>query len=397
MEWLYSAVVRSVEKGRRELLNSTRLNIRAEMEQAYLNYLEENLLCAAGLKRKIARRLRTRHPNLTRRFRELIIKMTDLKNPTVVKASRLLIKDAAALDVFGLLRNFPGRYFEAADANQTRFIRSQLKPVYKGNRFHTAHKRATVNALIKEFAEVYNQLMLACRDHAEEFYDSVESMQESIKTRAAFENKPLSLLYRADFFRACKNAVREYKTTGDACVIHRFIEKIVSASSRDIERLLMQGESRLLPREGLELQARTIEGIRFSVRAWNDKKQTRRLHICIPVERRGGNYTTGLPKQPCLTPRQVRSLRYRITTDAGASWRELAARLRRDGPKRFLIEFEDTCAPPMAGELEGILYDKSRSEPGNVNRLRSNTYVFAIPDGRDLADLIAAQKAKVQP
>jgi len=396
MEWLYSAVVRSVEKGRRELLNATRLNIRAEMDQAYLNYAEENLLCAAGLKRTIARRLRTRHADLTRRFREMIMKMTDLKNPTVVKASRLLIKDAAVLDVFGLLCNFPGRYFEAADANQTRFIRSQLKPVYKGNRFHVAHKRATVNALINEFADVFRQLMLACRDYAEEFYDSVESMQESIKTRAAFENRPLELLYRVDFFQACKNAVREYKTTGDAGVVHRFIEKMVSASSRDIEKLLMQGESRLLPRGGLELQARIIEGIRFSVRAWDDKKQTRRLHICIPVERQGGNYITGLQKQPCLTPRQIRSLRYRITTDAWVSCRDIAARLRRDGQERFLIAFEDTCIPPMAGELEGILYDKTRGEPGPENRLCSNTYAFAIPDGRDLADLIAAQKAMVQ-
>lgn len=392
---LYSAVVRSIDKERRELLNSTRLNIRAEMDKAYLNYVEENLLCAAGLKRTMAQRLRTRHADLTRRFREVIIKMTDLKNPTVIRASMLLIKDAAVLDVFGLLRNLPGRYFNAPDAHQTRFIRSQLKPVYKGNRFHVAHKRATVNALIKEFADVYKQLMRACQGYAEEFYDGVESMQESIKARAAFENRPMRLLYRADFFQACRNAVREYKSTGDTDVIRLFIEQRVSAASRDIDKLLAHGESRLLPQGGLELQARVIEGIQFSVRAWDDKKQTRRLHICIPVERNGGNYITGLPDHPCLTPRRMRSLGYRVTTDAWASWREIAARLRRDGQGRFFIAFEDTCHPPVAAELEAILYDKTRGEPGPKNNLRSTTYVFAIPDSKELADLIAAQKATV--
>ncbi len=396
MERLYRAVMRSVDKERRGLLNATRLNIRAEMDKAYLNYVEENLLCAAGLKRKMAQRLRTRHAELTRRFTEVLMKMTDLKNPTVVRASMLLIKDATVLDVFGLLGNFPGRYFEAPDANQTRFIRSQLKPVYKGNRFHVAKKRANVNALIKEFADVYKQLMRACRGYADEFYDGVESMQESIKSRAAFENRPMRLLYRADFFQACGNAVREYKSTGDTDVIRLFIEKRVSAASRDIDRLLARGESCLLPCGGLELQARVIEGIRFSVRAWDDRKQTRRLHICIPVERNGGNYITGLPYYPCLTPRQIRSLSYRITTDDWASWRDIAARLRRDGEGRFFIVFEDTCDPPMAAELEGILYDKTRSEPDQKNKLRSTTYVFAIPDSRELADLIAAQKTTVR-
>jgi hypothetical protein len=393
MERLYRAVVRSVDARRRELLNAAPINIRAEMDKAYLNYVEENLLCAAGLKRKMARRLRAERGDLTRRFKEAMMKMTDLKNPTVVRASRLLIKDAAVIDLFTLLRNLPGRYFEAPDANQTRFIRSQLKPIYKGNRFHVASKRAAVTALIKEFADLYDQLMRACRDYAAEFYADLESMQESIKSRAAFENRPMSLLYRADFFQACRGAVREYKATGDADVIRRFVEKRVSASSRDIDRLLVGGESRLLANGGLELQARVIEGVRFSVRAWNDKKQTRRLHICIPVERSGGSYITGLPDHACLTPRQVRSLSYRITTDNWASWRDIAARLRRDGKGDLFITFEDACDPPLAGELEGILYDKARGEPGPGNSLRSACYVFAIPDSREMADLIAVPTA----
>ena len=80
----------------------------------------------------------------------------------------------------------------------------------------------------------------------------------------------------------------------------------------------------------------------------------------------------------------------------GRRWREIAARLRRDGEGRFFIVFEDTCDPPMAAELEGILYDKTRGEPDQKNKLRSTTYVFAIPDSRELADLIAAQKATVR-
>src|SRR5205823_6158681 len=147
-------------------------------------------------------------------------------------------------------------------------IRKHLNPVVKGNRFQVASKQAIIESLIEEFARVYRELIDACGSLAREFYGGRRSMQESIKSRAAFENQPISLLYRKSVYKKLEKAVANYKATGNAGIFHETIDGTITASLRRVDGLLVQGTSRRMKDGGFELQRRTIDGVNYSIRAW---------------------------------------------------------------------------------------------------------------------------------
>jgi hypothetical protein len=149
-------------------------------------------------------------------------------------------------------------------------VLTHLRPIYKGNRFHVAKKKAKVEALAKEFANVYHELMNFCDAH---------SMQASIVARAEFENEPIDALYSSTLYEDLNRTVADYKLTGRVEIIRDAIDSRIARSLRSVDGLLAQGETRRLPDGGIETQIRTIAGVRYSVRAWNDRSQRRRLHV----------------------------------------------------------------------------------------------------------------------
>jgi len=117
---------------------------------------------------------------------------------------------------------------------RNRFVRL-LKPIFKGNRFHIAKKRAAVKALIGEFDQTYRELMRAAGVFANEFYGSAGKMQRSIIDRAAFENRPIEL-YRTTLYREFDETIAQYKSTGDVEIIRALVEEKIQTSLRRRER-----------------------------------------------------------------------------------------------------------------------------------------------------------------
>jgi hypothetical protein len=196
-----------------------------------------------------------------------------LRNPSSAKRDRYLIEGVAVLDVFQLLAGFPGIYFDGANRNPAKSIRALLAPIYKGNRFHIAKKKAAVTAAIKEFATAYRDVMTAAESFAEEFYSDVAAMKASIRARAEFENKFSPLLYWHDYVDTALKSITEFKQTGDLGIIRDLVDRRVSASLRNIDALLAQGEFARMTGGGFEIEMRSISGINYSVRAWNDDTQ----------------------------------------------------------------------------------------------------------------------------
>src|SRR5258708_32484327 len=92
---------------------------------------------------------------IARRFAKVVLKMARMKNWGKVNIGARPVATVSALDIFHLFQVFPSIYFAAPHRNHTAKIRANLKPVLKGNRFQVAGKKAMVESLIKEFAEVY--------------------------------------------------------------------------------------------------------------------------------------------------------------------------------------------------------------------------------------------------
>jgi hypothetical protein len=385
---IYRAILRSVSIEKRERLNAKPINLTFEMERAYQKYLQVKMLGATGLKAEVAERIQADHPDLACRFTEIVVKMAGLKNQGVVNAGKAPVAAVSVLDIFHLLQTYPAIYFAKRSADHTTEILAALRPIFKGNRFQIASRRAAVESLAREFATAYDELMRACESLATEYYDDHQSMREAIKARAAFENEPINLLYRVNVYKEFEQAVRAYKATGDTSVFRESIDRKVSASLRSVDALLAQGTSRRMSDGGFEVERRTIDGINYSVRAWNDERQTRRLHVSLTVVRDGDVYITSLPGNPRFSEWQIRSLRYRYTTNGWATSNEVRARLREDRRAHLIIDFEDIHTFPQIGRLAGVFCIRGRCDFGLCDRVTTfGEYTFAIPDQRELMQL----------
>jgi len=390
---VYRRILRSTRPALRQRFNAKWINIPAEMQKAYRRHLEINLLRAAGLKPEVAGELQIDHRELTGRFTDLVLKMSVLKNAGNVSVTKSVVAEVSVLDVFNLLGNFPRAYFADPNAPHRADIRKLLRPVFKGNRFHIQKRKAAVRLLVDEFANLYPELMNVCGEYTTEYYGGVKGMQASITARAAFENQPLDALYCQPLYRDISRAIVACKSSGNAAIIRNMIDRRIAVSLRNVNALLAQGESRRLLDNGIELEMRTIDGIRYSVRAWYDEEQTRRLHVSIPVVREGEHYSSLGPNPGRLTPRQIRMVRYRFTTDGWKSFSEISAQLTRDSHAGMVIQFEDICSFPLVGTLQGYCYLAKPNElaPGNPKRGRGG-YAFAIPDKQELIGMVTGPR-----
>ncbi|HEU4434480.1 MAG TPA: hypothetical protein VFR51_13940 [Pyrinomonadaceae bacterium] len=262
---MYRRLLRATDPSTRERFNAKWVNVSSEMDRAYRKHLDVQLLCAAGLKPRIARQICADHPELARGFAEVLLEMAALKNQGSACVARRVVEDVAVLDIFNLLRWSPRDHFSGRPCYLKR-----LRPVYKGNRFQIARKKEKVNALARRFASAYRELMTMCAEH-----------RDSIIARAEFENEPIDALYCSTLYEDLNRAIAKYKSTGNGEIIREAIDSRVARSLRSVDGLLAQGSSRRLPDGGLETQIRTIDGIRYSVRAWNNRRQTRKVRQVI--------------------------------------------------------------------------------------------------------------------
>ena len=389
---IYRKLLRNVPESDWKKFNLELLDIRAAMAQAYGKYLQVQLLCAAGLKTEVARRIQAEHYDLASRFADLIVEMAALKNRGALSVAKSVVEDVAVLDVFNLLGTMPQFYFANPAADHRAFIYDQLKPILKGNRFHRARKEIVVKTLVDRFAGLYREVMGVCREYAPVFYGDFTNMQASISARAGFENEPLEYLYSLKLFQELNQASANYRSTGNARILREAIDERIAASMRSVDGLLRQGSSRRLASGGIEIEMRTIAGVNYSVLCWNDDKQTRLLHIGIPAEIEHGHYLTSAPGVPRLSKRQIELLRYRFSTDCWKTCREAKARLVHDERDGLIISFSVPCKFPLVGRLEGAFC----ISPGNPLDLAdparlSKGYVFAIPDKQDLTSMLAGE------
>jgi len=275
---MYRRLLRSTGGERRERLNAKWINVSNEMDQAYEKHLRVKLIAAAGIKSDLARLMAAQNPEVTARFTKVLLQLSALKNAGSVCVARRVVQDVSVVDVFNLLANAPREYFGKRGLSPESVVK-QLKPIYKGNRFHVAKKKEIVGSLAREFVNVYAELIQVCLEYLDDYYDDRVAMVESITARAAFENEPLDQLYSYSLYERLNSAIAEYKSTGSVDSIREVIDTSVARSLRSVDGLLAQGDSRPLEDGGIELERRTIRGISYSVRAWNDHVQTRKLHV----------------------------------------------------------------------------------------------------------------------
>jgi hypothetical protein len=127
-------------------------------------------------------------------------------------------------------------------------------------------------------------------------------MRASIAARASFENEPIDALYCHSLYQRLNEAIADYKASGKTAYISDVIDATVARSLRSVDGLLAQGDSRMLDDGGIEIERRTLRGVTYAVRAWDDEAQKRRVcvndvefEVSEVVGRLEGGYVFAIP------------------------------------------------------------------------------------------------------
>jgi len=374
----YHAVRRSLFADERNRLGGDPLDIRESLDHAYVHRLQIELACATGLKRRVAERLQRDTPEVLRDFSNCLVELSDLKNPQAWLKTTCYDERAAVVDIFGLLAELPATYFSHAAGATKRFIRDGLRPVFLGDHANVTEIRDRVNRLADAFAEAYTRLMQVCELHAEEFWGSLELMRNSVTARAAFVNRPIERLWFDRRFETFQNAATQYRRTRDVGTIRRLIDTTLADSYRDIDALLTQGEQRLMPERGVELQIRTIAGVRYSVCAWDDASRRRQLRVEVQGRLQAGKLVLELDGAPVLPRLAIPWLRYRWSVDGWKNDAVVSSECITEAPERLCLRFQIPITRPF-GTLAGALVDAEGRPIMNTPNPAAE-YAFASPD-----------------
>jgi hypothetical protein len=87
------------------------------------------------------------------------------------------------------------------------------------------------------------------------------------------------------------------------------------------------------------------------------------LHVSIPLKRSGHSYVSAASNLLVLKKSQIKSLRYRYTTDIWKSSGEMRGRLRQDERDDPILDFDELETFPPIGRLEGFCYLRQAWKP----------------------------------
>jgi serine phosphatase RsbU (regulator of sigma subunit) len=362
------------------------------MKERYAHHMAVQAVDATGIKRDMAESLATKQPKIVAELRDVIHQLSQLSESGngTVSIDKAPAPDYSTVDVFNLLGKFPARYFADPTADHRATIRELLAP----------KRELTPQAqqLVDKFAVAYHKVMQAARSEAGEFYDNDAAMQRSVTARAKFENAPTDLLQRANMGQRLNQAIEDFRSSSGhmpvdhpayGASVREAVDKAVSESVRSAEGLLTQGTTKRLPDGGLETQQRVIDGIVYSVRAWENG--TRRLRVSIPVSGDdGAGYmfptlrVNNEGHAPHLFRDQINAMEYRFTVDGWQTPQSVYAQVVHENgaPK---VVFDIPALAGDIGKLEGLFHSTGRGDfwwhDGQSN---FRGYTYAVPDQHDM-------------
>lgn len=388
LQLVFNAVRSQIPPADRHRLHAHAVDVAARMDDAYDAALQRQVLDACGLKPGLADDLARNTPAVVRDLADAVLGLADLHNgATNLLADKELVDDSV-VDVFHLLGTLPealatGRILDRA------LCLELLRPNLVGSERAKADNERRLTKLVDRFVVAWPAVMAAAHARADAHYDSASAMELSVRRRAAFENRPLDGLYRAQLNEALTRAIDGWEATRDPRLFTEAVDHAASASMRSVEALLGAGRTRSVD-GGIDLNLRAIAGVEYCVRALHDGK--RRLVAALPMVAEGPGFRLPtMPGQPWLTKEMVEGLRYRFTTDGWQTTLEAEARIVDEGG-RVRVEFAAPANRSDVGVVEGVFHGAVGGDfwwKDGASNFRG--YAYAVPDQRELQELLAAE------
>lgn len=385
---IWNVLLRSTPEREKKRLRMAEINIEAELDSAYKRHITFQLLKAAGLKDSVAIYIQQQHPLISGKFTEVIVALSSLVNSASIGKNLCYDDRCAVVDIFGLLRGFPKAFFKCHTGKLDDIARELLAPVFRDSAQRIDCENR-LNTYIANFLQAYRNLMLTVCNVSKGFYRSEKEMRVSIVERAAFENRPMELLFhdtRAETFKAVGAS---FRLLGDSDVVHRQIRSTISSSIRNISALMRSGEQFKYPSGEVAVQVKTINGILYGVLV-TQKSMRRMLLIEVSCTLDGQSCQLELPGDPELKITQFHSLKYKYRFDGDTSWRwaDGVVYSARHGSLtlRFLVRPPRPYAR-IEGQFQSIgITLRDGPEP-------FGGYTFAVPDDEEFQAIVGSMSA----
>lgn len=346
----YDAVRSQLSEEERKRLNAPEARIADELLPAYTEALELELLVAMGLRRDVAAAIRSELPALAARFREAFIALTRILAPGT-RIVRPVPRELSVAKPFRILAELPKRERSAEELADIQTYAAT------GERAETLRLRA--RAWARELGAAWEAI-------------AARAGPELKSHRAAFSNADPSSL-EIDFLDAMVNFEVDAPPTpaqiGALLTLHR---EMVLSATRNVERVLHQGEHGLMPDGTVVTQRRVQLGAVFELRLG---AQGDVLAVEVPLD----ETAPGVFRHPMLSKRDlVKSAELRgsvvLTPPDGATrWLDCPVELV-DGTVRATLQLEPNAVgyaalwvTDAAGELV----------------LSAGGYAFVLPDASE--------------
>ena len=388
LQRVFDAVDQQLGPRERNALHAAPVDVAAAMATAYARHLDRQVLDACGLKPSLARALQADVPVDVHALADVVTALSELHNGAKNLLADKVIVDDSVVDVFHLLGALPAALADGRPLTKELVV-ELLRPHPIGSERAKAEARQRLDRLVDRFVHAWPAVMGAARARAADHYDTVEAMDLSVRRRAAFENRPLDRLYKAQLHAAFDHVIDEYERTKDPRLFNEAVDQAASASLRSVEALLGAGRQRRVE-GGVEINVRAIDGVEYCVRALENGR--RRLVADLSVQRDGDGWRLStVAGAPWLSNEMLQGLRYRFTTDHWATTLVAEARLVDDGAGNATLRFEAPASKSDVGLLEGVFHTAVGGDvwiKDGASNFRG--YAFAVPDQRELQELLTA-------
>ncbi len=329
------------------------------------------LLGASGLSPHLARAVNQRAPVAAKTFAQTLGQLaTERNSGKNLNMDKSVVRDVSVADIFGALSRVPKQAFLHPDADLVPVLKEALQ--LKGGDSPEQAKR--IDGLIGRLAPAYREVLRAGRDAHLQAGGTDRGYERAVIHRAAFENRPMEGLYRAQLRWSLVEATNDYQETADTDAFQKVVDRTITHGIRDVDALKRVGGTRELSDGTKVLQERTVRGVNYGVVMSPEGPAS--VRVALPIESLdGGRVRLPTLDGAELSSEQVSSLGYQYTLD-GWQTQEWAPVQVGDGE----LVFEVPSFTSQAAVLEGLFHSGAgdhwlKDRAGNFEG-----YVFAVPD-----------------
>jgi hypothetical protein len=264
---MYLSVTESLSRRRRVELGAEDFDCEAEFQAMYVDELEKQLLRATGFKANAADAIKRDHPDMVRRYCEVLQKLMVLRNPGSLNARISTCESVGVVDVFRVLALFPRKFFAMPGADQRSTVRALADLRLSGERSRRARVHSRAVKLLDALAGLYREVMTAARHHEHHYAGGWSAMKVSICERAEFENQPLCDYYRARFLSdiSALERVEAISSQARSRALQVFIDTRVARNARNVDAMLGRDVTR--DDDGFAVQRRVLDDVEHVLRS----------------------------------------------------------------------------------------------------------------------------------